>query len=183
MSRNDFIQTFGNKNPNKCDRCSWSGRCVPKYGLWNDCGQRLIIDKHNNIMALYSYKRDKRSNMDKSSIPQWINTHNKLVIALWPKDKMYRHVNNKFNQSGFFICYKDPKGRYDKIRFGLPFTFKKFVENIKKGTIILDSGMYSGNTRNYSHWRGNKSFWNGLIISTNLKSTTVRENNIVSYLS
>jgi hypothetical protein len=60
MSKEQFIKFFGNKNEKKPERYSWSGSCVPKYGRWNNCGQMLKIDKNKNILAIYSYKNDKR---------------------------------------------------------------------------------------------------------------------------
>jgi len=51
---------------------------------------------------------------------------------------------------------------YDKICFGRSFDFEYFIESIKNKKIIFDSGMYDGNTRNYSQFRGSY-FWNELI--------------------
>lgn len=33
MTREEFIKTFGNKNDEKNGRYSWSGSCIPKYGI------------------------------------------------------------------------------------------------------------------------------------------------------
>ena len=53
---------------------------------------------------------------------------------------------------------------YDKICFGKPFNFNFFVENIKTDIVIFDSGMYQGNSRNYSQFRSSNKFWNKLIV-------------------
>jgi hypothetical protein len=42
-SKGDFIRIFGNPNPNKNNRNSWSGSCVPTYNNWNSNGQILMI--------------------------------------------------------------------------------------------------------------------------------------------
>ena len=54
LSRSDFIKTFGNPNPNKNNRYSWSGKCVPKYNSWNSNGQTLTINEHDDIIVYYS---------------------------------------------------------------------------------------------------------------------------------
>jgi hypothetical protein len=76
---------------------------------------------------------------------------------------MKPHINNKFNNKGFFICKKIGT-TYEKICFGSPFNYDYFIECIKNKKIIFDSGMYDGNNRNYSHFRAPASFWNELII-------------------
>ena len=44
------------------------------------------------------------------------------------------------------------------------FDFNYFVDNIKNKNIIFDSGMYEGNSRNYSQFRSSaNNFWNILI--------------------
>ena len=82
--------------------------------------------------------------------------------------KMKKHIDNKFNKKGFFICKKNKCEKYDKICFGLPITFELFIEKIKNGDIYFDSGMYfdsnKPNGRHYSQWRANRKFWNTLII-------------------
>ena len=75
---------------------------------------------------------------------------------------MKKLINNKFNKNGFFIC-KKINDRYEKICFGKPFDFEYFIESFKNKKIIFDSGMYEGNNRNYSQFRGSY-FWNDLII-------------------
>jgi len=69
---------------------------------------------------------------------------------------MKLHINNKFNNKGFFIC-KKIDNKYEKICFGKPFNFDYFIECMKNKKI------YEGNRRNYSHFRGTY-FWNDLII-------------------
>jgi hypothetical protein len=81
---------------------------------------------------------------------------------------MTNHVNNKFNQKGFFICKKNKNEIYDKICFGQPINFDLFIDKIKSGDIFFDSGMFHDvkkpNSRLYSHWRANKKFWDNLLI-------------------
>jgi hypothetical protein len=158
LSRSDFIKTFGNPNPSKENRYSWSGRSVPKYGDWNSNGQMLSITKNNDIVAYYSFSKDTRS--VKNDFPTFLQNEN-IVIALWKSSKMKPHIDNKFNKKGFFIC-KKIGNTYEKICFGKAFNFEYFIECIKNKKVIFDSGMYDGNCRNYSQFRGS-DFWNELI--------------------
>lgn len=162
LTKEKFIKYFGNKNEEK-DRYSWSGSCVPKYNEWNNCGQMLKIDEHNNILAMYAYDLDKRK---AKTTPEWKNRE--ICIAVWNNKKMENHVNNKFNQKGFFICKKDKNNKYNKICFGMPINFKLFIKKIKTGDIFFDSGMYydehKPNNRLYSHWRAGQKFWDNLLI-------------------
>jgi hypothetical protein len=159
LSRSDFINIFGNPNPNKENRYSWSGSSVPRYNIWNSNGLILTINENNDIIIYYSFSNDRRS--IKIDFPLFLQNNN-IVIALWKSSKMKQHIDNKFNKKGFFICKK--KGNtYEKICFGKAFNFEYFIECIKNKKIIFDSGMYYGNNRNYSHFRGS-CFWNELII-------------------
>ena len=159
MTRNEFIEYFGNANEKKNGRYSWSGSCIPKYGIYNDCGQKLFVNKSNDICIFYRYKKDIREHKKEYNFLR----HGKKLIAIWKKDKMKSKINNKFDIKGFFICKKE-NNVYTKICFGEPFNFKYFIENIKKGIIFFDSGMYYGNNRNYSQFRCRQSnFWNNLI--------------------
>jgi len=159
LSRSEFIRTFGNPNLNKNNRYSWSGSCVPKYNNWNSNGQILKITENNDIIIYYSFSNDTRS--IKVDFPTFLKNDD-IVIALWKFEKMKPHIDNKFNKKGFFIC-KKIADKYEKICFGKAFTFEYFIECIKNKKIIFDSGMYDGNSRNYSQFRGS-CFWNELII-------------------
>lgn len=159
LSRNDFIKIFGNQNINKNNRYSWSGSCIPIYNSWNYNGQILKINENNDIIIYYSYSNDKRDK--KINFPDFLQKDN-IVIALWKSNKMKIHIDNKFNKNGFFIC-KKINNKYEKICFGKSFNFEYFIECIKNKKIIFDSGMYIGNSRNYSHFRGT-NFWKELII-------------------
>jgi hypothetical protein len=158
FSRDDFIKTFGNSNPHKKNRYSWSGCCVPTYNNWNSNGQLLTINENNDIVIYYLFSKDTRT--IKINFPSFLQNDN-IIIALWKSSKMEQHINNKFNKKGFFIC-KKIGNTYQKICFGKPFDFKYFIECIKNKKIIFDSGMYCGNNRNYSQFRGSY-FWNELI--------------------
>jgi len=159
MSRNEYITTFGNPNPKKNNRYSWSGSCVPTYDTYNSNGTVLTVSATNDLIVYYSFSKDTRNN--KHNFPEYLQ-HDNIVIAIWLADKLRTHINNKFNQRGFFICTKE-NNVYEKICFGKPFNFDYFIECIKNKTIIFDSGMYQGNSRNYSMFRG-ASFWKDLII-------------------
>lgn len=158
LTRSEFIRTFGNPNPKKDNRHSWSGSCVPTYNIWNSNGQMLTVTEDNDIVIYYSFSRDTRSK--KCDFPAFLHNDN-IVIALWKPDKLKPHIDNKFNKEGFFIC-KKVGGKYEKICFGRAFDFEYFIECIKNKKIIFDSGMYEGNSRNYSQFRGSR-FWDELI--------------------
>jgi len=159
ITRTIFIKTFGNPNPHKNNRYSWSGKCVPTYNTWNENGQNLLVTETNDLVVYYSFSKDTRP--IKTDFPDFLKKDN-IVIAIWRTEKLKPHINNKFNKKGFFMC-KKIGSTYEKICFGKPFNFDHFIENIKNKNIIFDSGMYDGNTRNYSQFRGT-NFWNELII-------------------
>ena len=119
----------------------------------------LSTTENNDIVAYYSFSKDTRS--IKNDFPTFLQHDNIFVIALWKASKMKPHIDNKFNKNGFFMC-KKINNKYEKICFGKSFNFEYFIECIKNKKIIFDSGMKSGNSRNYSHFRGS-SFWNDLI--------------------
>lgn len=157
INKSDFIQIFGNLNKKK-NRYSWSGGCIPFYGEYNKCGQILEIDTNGNIIISYDYEYDKRTY--KVNFPDIIKTH-KIIITIWFKKKLEACVNNKYNANGFIICKMNKKSaKYDKLYIGKPFDYKVFLDNIKDKNIVFDSGMYDGNSRNYSHFRATFSnFW------------------------
>mgnify|MGYP006139308763 CR=1 FL=1 len=159
MSRHQFIKMFGSQNPLKHNRYSWSGSCVPKYNEWNDFGQTIDI-QNDDIHIIYSRCKDTRTH-DKE-ILNMLNQE-QVVIALWTKAKMKACIERKFNNKGFFICKKQGDS-YNKICFGKCFTFEHFISQFRTNKIIFDSGMYMGNNRNYSLFRGNQDFWESLII-------------------
>lgn len=159
LSKTTFIKTFGNPNPTKNNRYSWSGSCIPTYNSWNTSGQMLTITDNHDIIIYYSYSNDTRS--IKVDFPLFLQCEN-IVIALWKSSKMKLHIDNKFNKKGFFMC-KKIGSTYEKICFGQAFQFSYFIECIKNKKIIFDSGMHEGNSRNYSHFRGSASFWDELI--------------------
>lgn len=159
IKRYEFIMYFGNPNLNKNNRYSWSGTSFPKYGDWNENGQTLVISPENDILIYYSFSKDSRDT--KSSFPEYLQKDD-VLIAVWKNDKMNQNINSKFNKKGFFMC-KKTGNTYTSICFGKPFDVNYFIESIKNRKVILDSGMYQGNSRNYSTFRGGQSFWNDLI--------------------
>ena len=133
---------------------------VPRIIVGNYCGQLLRITENNDIYIHYSYSKDERK--EKETYPEYLKVDD-IVIAIWDHQKIGEHINKKFNINGFFIC-KKIGNTYQKICFGKTFNFECFIENIKTKLIIFDSGMYEGNSRNYSMFRSsNTKFWNKLI--------------------
>lgn len=160
LDRTMFLEIFGAPNPLKEDRHSWSGKPSPKVGRYNTFGQKLVVDKVNNISAVYSYSKDTRPNKSKI-VPKSLQRNN-LVLAVWSAERMRQKVERKFNKRGWFKCIK-VDGRYTEIVFGAPITFEKWVEGVRKGLIFFDSGMYVGNPRPYATWRADNRYWNNLI--------------------
>jgi len=164
INRTEFIKYFGKPNVEKNNRYSWSGSCIPKYNIYNDYGQQLIVNENQDICIYYSYSKDIRNDKHKK-IPKILQKDN-ILIAYWKSDKLREKINNKFNQKGFIIC-KKTDNKYTNICFGKSFDYNYFIDNIKNYNIFFDSGMYEGNNRNYSQFRANSSdFWNKLIIET-----------------
>lgn len=168
--QDSFCRIFGTPNPQKNNRYSWSGKPVPKISRYNEFGQILAIDSNLDILAIYSYSKDRRINKA-LIVPSELQKDN-LVIAHWfgldsptPKDKCLRaKLEDKFNELGWFTCKTDINGRYDRICFGNPFNYYEWIELVRKGIVFFDSGMYQGNKRPYSQWRANNQYWNSLIV-------------------
>jgi len=167
ITRDNFLRFFGSPNPKKNNRLSWSGKCIPKYNTYNNYGQIMLVDKDNNISIYYSHSKDKIFTDDKfkeckKNFPEYLKKDN-ILIAYWGKDKMKKHIEDKFNKNGFFIC-KKINDTYEKICFGKKFDYECFISHFKTGDIFFDSGMYKGNNRNYSQFRATDHFWDKLII-------------------
>jgi hypothetical protein len=163
ISRKDFLRIFGKPNLEKNGRHSWSGEPCPNIQRVNAFGQQLIIDEFNNIHAKYYYSKDSRS-LKSTIVPVDLQVEG-LTIARWDAVKMKKKVEDKFNQMGWFKCKKDSTGAYTKIVFGAPINFEKWISLVKSGDVFFDSGMYDGNSRNYSHWRALNLLWDKLVIS------------------
>lgn len=174
LARRDiFLQIFGKANMLKHGRFSWSGEPCPKINRYNSFGQRLVIASNNDIIAEYAYSKDQRP--DKASIVPEALQQEGLVLALWygnstPTGKkgkcLKQKVEDKFNNKGWFTCKMDDTGAYDKICFGEPMDFNKWISLVQKGIVFFDSGMYQGNPRPYSQWRANNDYWDSLIVET-----------------
>jgi len=170
--QDSFCGIFGKPNLSKGGRCSWSGSPCPTIHGYNDFGQILIIDEYKDIVALYSYEKDKRAN--KAAIVPFDLQQNDLEIARWfgesspttmQADKCLKSkLEDKFNDAGWFTCKKDANGTYQRICFGEPITYDNWLELVERGIVFFDSGMYQGNKRPYSQWRANNSFWDSLIV-------------------
>ena len=168
-TKDDFIKVFGTPKPAKYNRYSWSGACCPKkYNEWTTNGQILYARRNGDIVIYYSYYCDKRKDKEEI-IPEDIrnlfkNEDDIITIVIWRKEKLKKHVENKFNQLGFFLCHHDKKRNcFTHISFGNPFDFDFFLEEFKKGNIFFDSGMTYGKSRKYSTWRVKADFWKNMI--------------------
>jgi len=165
ISKNRFLEIFGKPNEKKKGRVSWSGTPCPTYiNQYTPYGQILKIDKNINIVIFYSYSEDKRENKNKI-VPIDMQKED-LVLAKWYKDSIKKKLEDKFNQQGWFTCKMDKNEIYTSIHFGNPMNFENWIELLEKGIVFFDSGMYYGNSRNYSQWRASTAFWNSLIVES-----------------
>ncbi len=161
MSRDEFIISFGSPNKKKNNRYSWSGKVFPKYGNeYNDAGQRLLFADNGDLVIQYLYTADSRL---EKNIKEELKTNEPITIALWKEEKLKAHLSKKFAVNGFYMLKKNNEGIYDKICFGNTIDYEFFKKNITNSNIIIDSGMYIGNSRNYSQFRANNNLWNELI--------------------
>jgi len=160
INRDMFMKLFGKSNQQKQGRFSWSGEPCPKINVYNSYGQTLIVDANNNIIVLYDFQKDKRKNKD-ILIPKHLQKSS-LILAKWKASSIKLKVERKFNNKGWFQCIKNKNGVYTKIVFGHPLNFEHWIKGVRDGLIFLDSGMYQGNSRNYSQWRAVNSYWDRL---------------------
>lgn len=170
--KDSFVRIFGKPNAEKGGRYSWSGSPCPKINTYNDYGQILTIDANKDIVALYSYSKDRRTNKS-SIVPAALQVEN-LEIARWygetsPTSKradkcLKAKLEDKFNNKGWFTCKMDHFGTYCKICFGKPMDYDEWLRLVEEGIVFFDSGMYEGNKRPYSQWRANNNFWDSLIV-------------------
>jgi hypothetical protein len=158
---NGFLTIFGKPNIEKGNRFSWSGEPCPKINSVNSFGQTLIVDSNNNIIALYSFSKDTRVNKTQI-VPVHLQIDN-LILAKWDAASISAKLERKFNQKGWFKCIKNKQGIYSEIAFGNAICFAEWIKWVKTGDVFFDSGMFQGNSRNYSQWRANNSFWDKLI--------------------
>jgi hypothetical protein len=161
---NEFLKYFGKPNQKKNGRLSWSGEPVPVINKINSFGQTLIIDSDGNISAVYSYSKDQRPNKE-DLIPEHFKIDN-LIIAKWLEESISKKLEKKFNDKGWFKCYKDSSGVYSHIGFGGPIEYNFWLNDVRSGTVFFDCGMYAGNPRPYAQWRANNNYWDALIIET-----------------
>jgi hypothetical protein len=159
ITRNDYMKYFGNYNIDK-KRYSWSGRCIPKYNEWNYNGTIIVIDNNNNIYIVYSNNKDTRN----IKLPNIFTKQEYIILQYWKQENIKKFVENKFNKHGFVIFEKNNENIYSKMLIGNTIDFKKFIELFKNNKIIFDSGMYEGNTRNYSQFRSTCNIFMELII-------------------
>ncbi len=166
LTRDDgFLPVFGKANEKKGGRYSWSGEPCPKIHNYNGFGQCLIIDDHENILAIYSFSQDQRK--DKNRIVPIALQQENLILAQWDREGakgIKLKLERKFNQRGWFRCEKNSKGIYTSIAIGSPISWGQWIKHVKTGEVYFDSGMYQTNKRHYSQWRANNAFWDNLII-------------------
>lgn len=168
--QDSFVRIFGKRNIEKGGRYSWSGQPIPKINRYNDFGEILLIESNEDIVILYSFTEDKRPDkyqvvpvrlqVDNLEIARWFGKQ----LPLGARGKTLREkLEDKFDQNGWFTCKTNANGVYDKICFGSPVNYDKWLELVKEGIVYFDSGMYETNSRPYCQWRANNSYWDSLI--------------------
>lgn len=168
MEKTEFIRTFGYPNDSKGGRFGWTGRASPKYNVWNDCGQCLVLcPQSHNLYVVYSHRRDRR--VTREAMPDAFKT-GYVAIVMWRGATLRENIERKWNRNGFFMVRKDKKGAggtYEEVVFGRPFDYDYFVEGVMKGHVVFDSGMVenSSRARNCSKFRVVNA-WRGPFLSS-----------------
>lgn len=164
LTRIDFLRAFGvtriDAGRAGGDRYSWSGDAFPKVGLTNKSGQNLSVSIDGDISVTYSYSKDTRPYRTDVVPSRYREAEVKLVV--WTSDYMRIRVESKFNVRGWFICLKNKRGEYDRLLFGPPLNYERFLYLVRTGVAYCDCGMHSDTSRPYMTWRAAKSVWESL---------------------
>lgn len=167
MIRDHFLHVFGTAtNPKHPNRFSWSGSVFPKVGSTNKYGQGMFVELDHSVRITYSFELDRRP--DKTDYVPTDLRGTTMTLAFWSAELLRKRVEQKFNQFGWFKCVQASKGKgeYTHLKFGIPITFERWISEVQRGSVYLDSGMYQGNKRPYSNWRANNDFWDTLVEET-----------------
>ena len=82
-----------------------SGSVFPTYGNeYNYAGQRIRFLDNEDMVIEYSYLNDTRE--VKSSFRIALKRDEPIVIAIWKKEKLERHIVNKFGVKDFIFVVK-----------------------------------------------------------------------------
>ena len=122
----------------------------------------MVVDNNDTITIIYDYSNDPRAN--KAQIIPIEFQRDNLILASWSRNWLEPKLTDKFSQNGFFKCYRNANGIYDRIAFGEPMDFDDWLKLVRQGIVYFDSGMYVGNNRNYSQWRANNDYWDSLMV-------------------
>ena len=165
LTQVDFVRIFGRPNPDRDGRYSWSGEPVPKVNRPSPYnGSIMFIDNMNNISIVYNYSLDPRP--DKHLIVPIRFQRENLILMRWTKEELQKKLLNKFGQHGWFKCSKNKNNEYCEISFGAPMTYENWIERVRQGIIIFDSGMREDSNKPYASWRANNTYWQSLITHT-----------------
>jgi hypothetical protein len=163
VTREQFLHYFGKPNPAKGGRHSWSGEPIPKIDQYSKFGQILCVNAASDIEIKYSFANDLRSNKN-TILPNSLKKN--ITLVAWQQGVLKPKLERKFNDKGWFKCYKNNLGAYTHIGFGDPINYSNWIKLVKDGIVFFDSGMYEGNPRPYSQWRANNGYWDKLITET-----------------
>jgi len=152
-----FCHWFGTPKKEKGGRWSWSGTVSPQYyENWSWAGQKITLDKEENVIIIYCYEKDARPFKDEV-IPEELK-NKATCIARWDKRDLENHLAQKYSASVALITHKEEKIEECRIN-SRPLLYSDFLNNFRSKLIFFDSGRKEGEARNYSSFRGKKEFW------------------------
>ena len=158
-----FLRAFGEIRDN--GRYSWSGSPSPSRTTngFNGYGQAMSVN-NNSISIIYSYSHDPRPRKA-VLVPETFQIDN-LLLLKWNEETITERVENKFGREGWFKCLVDEQDNYNAIMFGGPFHIDRFLQSVRNGNVIFDTGMKErrddGTDRYRMQWRASNVFWEEL---------------------
>ena len=157
LKKEKWWKLFERTNSKDCRVGGW------KLNIWDNNGQCLQTDNDNNINIAYSWEQDKREDKEEK-MSDYYKNKKEHVIGTWRKDTLKKCIERKFNNKGWITFKKDKENRYEKICFGSPIDFDKWISSFKKREVY-----YDGYSRLNGRWRGTfrakKDWWNKQITS------------------
>ena len=161
LIKTHYWNTFARSNSKDLRIGGW------KLNKFDNDGQCLKLDDHNNINIVYNFNHDKRHDKNKR-VSNYYHNYNDHIIGTWCGKTIKKTIEDKFNQNGFFIC-KSVNGIYTELSFGRTINFEEWIESFKQQKIYYD-GYSKLNEKNGkpSRWRGSfrasKKWWDNLLI-------------------
>jgi hypothetical protein len=139
MTRTQFIRYFGNPNPKKNNRYSWSGTSVPTFGKWNSNGQLLCVTDNKDIVIYYCYDRDCRAR--KIDLPEFVKVGSRRKATLLPSSTEATELTPSFEHQTVNSVASVEDGRVPQLIMIAIWEMSKMKSHIdnkfnKKGFVI-----------------------------------------------